>query len=488
MNFFPSKRVVSRALAFGVACCVSTPGFAVNGYFLIGYGAKTRSMGGAGVAYGQDGLAGAANPAAMADVDVTTMRVDAGAELFVPKRAFVNDSLALESNFPGSDQPVQHRSGANEYLIPSMGMIYKFNRKLTVGMAAIGNGAGTRYHQQVPGKPNCIDGDFSDGTGSTGFNFNCLGSPNAGVSLIQMQLLPGLAYEVSKNHTVGLSLTLAAQQFRAFGLQAFGLQDDPRTPDPNDKIGLGFGATDSDLTNRGNDYSYGAGVRVGWLGKFFDERLSLGANYASRTYMTRFDKYRNLFAEQGAFDVPEHWTVGIAVKPIPKLTMAFDFQKIYYSDIKSIGNPGPDVANPANFFPTGCVAQPDGSNSCSLGQDDGLGFGWKDVEAFKVGINYDHNSKWSFRAGYNYAESPIQDDQVLFNFLAPAVSEQHVTAGLSYRPSPNVEWSANYMHAFNNTIKGPTALGPNGNQPVVGENASIDMRIDSFGISFGYKL
>ena len=124
-----SPKALACALAVGVALPASV--FATNGYFLIGYGSKSRSMGGAGVAYGQDALAGAANPAAMADLDVSTMRIDAGAELFVPKRGFVHDSATLESGFPGSDTGVNHRSGSNVFPIPTMGGVYKFSRKLT---------------------------------------------------------------------------------------------------------------------------------------------------------------------------------------------------------------------------------------------------------------------------------------------------------------------------------------------------------------------
>ncbi len=481
MNFFPSKRAVSCALAIGATLGMAAPSFATNGYFLIGYGAKTRGMGGAGVAYAQDALAAAANPAGMADIKMDTMRIDVGGEFFLPKRGFVHDSATLESGFPGSDTGVKHRSGSNVFLIPSMGGAYKFNRKLTIGMAAIGNGANSRYQQSVPGNPGCIDSNTSGGVGSTVFNFNCLGSPTAGVSLIQMQMLPSAAYKINKNHAIGGGITLATQQFRAYGLQAFG----------RNAAGEGLGYADGpDLTNRGNDYAYGAGVRLGWLSKFFNRRLSIGANYASRTYMTKFDKYRDLFAEKGSFDIPEHYAVGIAVKATSKLTIAADFQRIMYNDVKSIGNPGPDASNPSTFFPAGCKTLPDGSNSCQLGRDDGMGFGWENQNVYKIGINYDYSSAWSFRAGYNYAKSPIQDDQVLFNFLAPAVNERHVTLGLSYRPSPSIEWSANYMHAFKNTIKGPTALGPAASvgQPVVGENAAVDMYINSIGVSFAYKM
>jgi long-chain fatty acid transport protein len=470
-----SRKALALVLA-GIVAAIPVSVFATNGYFLIGYGAKSRSMGGVGVAYGQDGLAAAVNPAAMADVDATTMRFDVGGEVFIPKRGFVDDSATLESGFPGSNTGVDHQSDSNVFLIPSMGGIYKFNRKLTLGMAVIGNGANTRYDQQVPGLPDCMDGNTSTGTGSTAFNFNCLGSKTAGVSLLQMQVLPSAAYNVTSHQTIGASVAIAVQQFRAYGLQAFGSD------------GLGYTNGQGKFTNEGNDYSYGSGIRLGWLGKFFNDRLSLGANYSSKVYMSKFNQYKNLFAEQGSFDIPENWTIGLAVKATKKLTVAADLEKIYYSNVASVANPGPDAKNPTTFFPPGCQTLSDGSNTCMLGRDDGMGFGWQDMMVYKVGFNYDYNDNWSFRAGYNYGKAPMPNNQVLFNFLAPAVVENHVTLGASYRPDKNMEWSFNYMHAFSNTIKGPTALGPVGGLPVNGNNASIDMKIDSFGVSFGYKI
>ena len=477
------KYPIKFSMLLALFCyALPTTTFATNGYFLIGYGAKSRSMGGVGVAYGQDSLAAGANPAAMSDVKIDgAMRIDFGGELFLPKRAFNHDSATLESGFPGSDSAVNHKSGSNLFLIPSGGAIYKFNRKLTLGLAVVGAGANTRYDQTVPGKPDCMDGQQTteqgnpDGVGSTAFNFNCLGSQTAGVNLIQMQMLPSFAYKVNKNHSIGASLAIGVQTFRAYGLQSFGLD--------------GLGYTDGDnLTNQGNDWSYGAGVRLGWLGKFLDQRLTLGANYSSRVYMSKFDKYSDLFAEQGSFDIPENFSIGLAVKATDKLTIAADYQKIYYSDVASVGNPGPDASNPSEFFPSGCQALPDGTNTCMLGRNDGMGFGWNDADVYKIGFNYDYNPTWSFRAGYNYSKAPMDDDQILFNFLAPAVVEHHLTLGMSYRPSRNVEWSANYSHAFENTVKGPTVLGPVGGLPVDGENGSATMYINTFGISFAYMM
>jgi len=454
--------------------------FATNGYFLIGYGAKSRGMGGVGVAYGQDGLAAGSNPASMVDVDVDTMRVDLGAEYFNPHRAVKTNSAALESGFKGSDKPVNFQSGSNNFLIPSAGFVYKFNRKVTMGFAMVGAGANTRYQQNVPGKPACQNGDTSDGVGSTFYNFNCnADSTTVGVNLIQMQMLPSVAYKVNKTQTIGASLAIAAQSFRAYGLGAF--QD------------LGFAGSKENVSGEGNDFSYGAGVRFGWMGKFFGDRLTLGTNYSSRVYMTRFDKYKNLFAEHGKFDIPENYALGMAIKATDKLTLVADVQKINYNSIRSVANTGPSVSDPGDLNTNGkCKGVPDDEDpdNCKLGGDDGMGFGWNDAIAYKVGINYDYNKKWSFRTGYNYGKSPIQENQVLFNMLAPATVEHHITIGASYRPSKNTEWSVNAMHAFSNTIKGPTAFGPTGDPDVDKhiDSTSIQLKINTIGISFAYKM
>jgi len=458
--------------------------YATNGYFLIGFGAKSRAMGGAGVAYAQDSLAAAANPAGMANVGVNTMRIDVGGEFFNPPRAVRQDSNALESE---STTGVNYRSGSNLFLIPNMGMIYKFNRKMYIGMAAIGAGLGTRYNQAVPGKPACFNGDnTTNGGGSSFFNFNCnADSTTVGVSLMQMQMLPSVAYKINKQNSVGASLAFGVQQFRAYGLGAF--------------QSLGFAGSTSNVSGVGNDWSYGAGIRVGWAGTFFKKRLSLGANYASRVYMTRFKKYKNLFAEQGSFDIPEHFALGLAVKATKKLTVAADIQRIMYSNVRSIGNLGPSAADPGDLNVNGtCAANPanptgdDGIDpaNCKLGGNDGMGFGWQDQMVYKIGLDYTYSSKWNFRAGYNYGKSPISKDQVLFNMLAPATVEHHITFGASYRPSRNIEWSANFMHAFKNTIKGPSAFGPTGD-PAVDVNVdsvAISMQQTAVGLSFAYNL
>lgn len=454
------KKALTVVIAAGIAFPISAS--ATNGMFLIGYGSKSRAMGGVGVALGQDGLAAASNPAAMAEVDASTMRVDVAAEFFNPPRSIRVEGAPISTRDPDTNEFTSIKSGANLFLIPAMGGIYKFNRDLTVGMAVVGAGLGTRYDQRC--NPAAPVGNF--------FNIGCTASDTAGVMLMQMQMLPSVAYRIDKQHTVGASLALAVQTFRAYGLDAGAFKSFSSDPDH--------------LSNNGNDWSYGAGVRVGYLGKFFKKKLNVGANYSSRVYMTEFDKYRGLFAEQGDFDIPANYTVGLAYMPNKKLTVAFDVQRIEWSSIKSIGNPGPNPYDTIYSFNPLCpnTEITPANPQCQIGGDQGWGFGWTDQTVYKLGLSYDYDSHWTFRAGLNYGETPIEEDQVLFNTLAPATVERHVTLGFSYRLSPNAEVSMNYMHAFKEVLKGPSAF-PAGATP--GE-ASIGMYQNSLGVTFGYKL
>ena len=464
---FSKQLIILPALAV----CVAMPAVsnATNGYQLIGFGAKSRSMGGTGVANNVGGMAAAFNPATMID---SGTRFDLGAELFVPPRAVTHQSGVLGYTDEKSNQDL--------FLIPSMGGTYQWNDKMALGFAFIGAGLKTEYNQTVNSRScnkvnaGAVPGYQPGGCPPTFYDPNITVTPSteAGVELLQMQFIPSIAYKVHKNHTFGASLVLAAQFFRAEGLGAF--ED------------LGFTAKPGDLTDMGWEHAYGGGYRLGWLGKFMDERLKLGVNYSSKVWMDKFQRYQNLFAEQGDFDIPESYAVGIAYDFTPKWTATLDVRRVNYSGVRSISNPGPavDQAVTGNLFPLCPGAD---KSSCKLGGANGLGFGWTDQTIYKLGVDWSINEKWNARAGWNYAKSPIPEDQVLFNMLAPATPEHHLTLGGGYFFTENVTLDANFMIAFLNTIKGPTAFGPAG-APVAGSNASIAMRQFSLGATLGIKF
>ena len=413
-------------IVFAVLSIHPVTSLATNGSFLIGYGAKSRGMAGAGVAFAQDALVSATNPAGMTDVD---SRADGGLMFFNPERS------AYVPGFSGKDNV---DSGSTLFAIPNMGVNYRFNRKITVGFAFYGAGGGnTRYNDNF-------------------FDFSGEPNPTLGVNLQQAIMSPSMAYRIDKHNSIGASVLLGVQSFRAYGLEAFG--------------DAGFSSDPEHLTGKGDDWSYGAGVRLGWRGKFLDDKLTLGAAYSSRMYMTKFDKYKGLFAEQGSADIPAFFTIGLAIKPLDKLTVAFDIQHINYSAIKSFSNKGPK-----QFLPLPPSNQ-------LMGEDDGLGFGWQDITVYKLGLSYDYNDKYTFRAGWNHGGKPMPGNgrEILANTLAPAVTEDHATLGMTYRQNKNIEWTVAAMHAFRNDVVEFNDFS--------GDNVRISMYQNAAEISFGYKF
>jgi long-chain fatty acid transport protein len=279
-----------------------------------------------------------------------------------------------------------------------------------------------------------------------------------------------MAYKVNENHSVGASLVIAAQTFRAFGLEAFASPTIPISGDP------------SKLTNNGYDWSFGWGWRAGWFGKFLDGKLNLGLNYAPRVSMQKFNRYSGLFAENGEFDIPENITAGLAIKLTPKMNVAFDVQRIYWNDVKSIGNPGP--VSTSDFNPLCPGADP---AECKLGGDLGMGFGWTNQTVYKLGFDYRYRTNLVLRAGLNYGKAPIPADQVLFNMLAPATTEKHITFGATYTLANKDELTFGFMHAFENTIEGPTAFRTTGTAGP-GVNAAISMSQTSMSVAYGLKF
>lgn len=419
------RRLFGVAIAAGLLMPAAS--FATNGMFLIGQGAKARGMGGAAIAFPQDAIAGAANPAGLGYVG---SRADIGGDIFSPR---------AHSQLGGAG----YNSSASLFVMPAMGASYKFNRDLTVGFSAVpAGGGGSRYN-------------FNLYNNLTGANVD----QTLGVNLMILHMNPTVAYRVNKQNYVGASLVMGVQTFRGFGLDYF-----------SNFTSTGL-FTDS-LSNNGNDWSYGGGVRLGWIGSFFKEKLSLGLSYTSRIYMTKFDKYKDLFAEEGGFDYPENFGAGISYKLTPKFTVAADVTHTLYSEVNSIGNTSAQKSG--SPFPVSQEVN-------ALGKDQGLGFGWGDQTVYKIGAAYDFNSEWTFRAGWNYGKSPINEKngEVLFSIVAPAVTQNHMTLGATYSPSKHVEWSFSYIHAFKYQQEGPTLIGDTG---------KLSMYQNAIGVNFGYKL
>lgn len=434
------KPLVKSLLSAGVAvaCAVPVMAHATNGYFMPGYGAAAVGMGGVGVAFAQDSMSAAANPAGIVDVG---SRVDLGFVLFNPVRsAAIGKNAGQAAAFNG------YADSANRwYMMPAAGMTMAWDDRLSFGIAMVGNGGmNTTY------KPNFF-----------GLGNNYINNETVGVDLMQMLVPITAAYKVDEHNAIGASLVLGAQRFSARGLRSFGLFGISSTASPSNPY--------EGLTDQGHDSAIGAGFRLGWRGKFMNDRVTLGATYASKVYMSRFSKYRGLFAEGGSFDVPANYAVGIAVKATPAMTVAFDVERILYSGVPSIHHQGPGASLPASTDP-----------STKLGLPNGMGFGWTDQTVYKLGVAYQYDPKWVLRAGYNYGASPIPGDQVTFNTLAPATVERHYTVGFTYSPSKSNDITFAYLHAAGNT---QSACGL-----FLVNCATIKMHQNDFELAYSWKF
>lgn len=453
-----------------------TPALATNGYFMPGYGIRSQGMGGVGIAYGTDSLSIAANPANIVN---TGMRGDMGFGVMRAQRhAAVGEAAGQDmvNRDPGFTFGGETTSLRDWFILPEMGITMPLTESLHVGMAFVPNGGGSTVYPW---------NFFSYNGFGPGNHIPGNGEPIGG-ELMQLLVPITVGYKLNEDHAFGAALDLAAQRFRMYGLQSFKAF--------SQQFNVPISADYDHLTNNGFDYSYGAGVKLGYLGKFLDDKLSVGVSYTSRTYMTNFDKYRGLFAEQGDFDIPANYGLGIAVKPKKNLVIAADIYRIEWSSIAALGNRGPGTAPPGptanpNLYPGPL------SNSRALkgipsyghpefatGNDQGMGFGWKDQTVYKLGVNWGVNERLQLRAGYNYGATPIPDDQLTFNTLLPVTTEKHYTVGFTYKATEELEITGAYMLAPETSQH-----SPNDRQNVVGQ-VDIGMKQQMLSLSLGWVL
>jgi len=432
------KLVTALTCVIGIVAPASV--FATNGMFLIGYGTKSRSMGGVGITQSHDVMTSAANPATMAQLK--TNRFDMGGDIFAV------DSTAYQGVAPNKltveSEPDHLTVADGVYLFPNIGASWK-DGDLTYGftMVPVGGG-GSRYNTNLFNCANSAPADCND---------------KLGVSLAVMNINPTIAMKLDKNNSIGATLVIGVQVFKAYGLEKF----------------TQFTTTQDDtakLTDQGTDVSYGAGIRLGWLGNFMNDTLTLGAEYTSKTFMSKFDDYSDLFAEQGSLDTPANLGFGIAYKVINELEVALDINYVFYEDVAAIGNVGPDSRG-AFIFPVD-------RETNALGRDGGLGFGWENQLIFKLGAAYQLNSAWTLRGGWNYGKSPLdEENDILFSTVAPAISQNHLTLGATYQLNKDMELSFSYIHAFEYEQFGPTYIN---------EEGGYTMEQNAIGGSFGMNF
>lgn len=416
-----SVRHALPVILFGAACSAH----ATNGYFSHGYGAKALGQAGVGVAWAQDALAAATNPAGTLAVGD---RVDLGLTWFAPKRSasVVGNAFGADAGYDGN--------GKKNFFIPEFGWATRLLPTLAAGVAVYGNG-----------------GMNTDYAANPYARFGATG--RAGVNLEQLFVSPSLAWQPAAGQSLGVSLPIAHQRFKAQGLGFFS----------------GFSSAPGQVSDRGTDTTTGVGLRLGWQGRVGDS-LTLGATWASRI-QGRFKKYAGLFAEQGGFDVPEDYALGLRWQATPAWALGADVQTIRYSRVAAVGG---------SLAPL-LQGQP-------LGATHGPGFGWKDVTVLKLAVEHRVDAALTLRAGVSHGNQPVPQAETFFNVLAPGVVRDHLSLGATVATAGG-EWTVYAAHAFGNTVTGSGSI-PAGNPPAGfgGGNAVVRLSENLLGLAYAWKF
>lgn len=410
LTFRFSARFALLLVLLGTASQVS----AVNGFFLPGYGPKSLGVAGTGVAMPQDRLAASNNPAGMA---LVAPGFDVSATLLHPQRSALLDCVGIGQ----CDEAVRDRSKREFFLIPSFGYSRRWGERMTLGVSTYANGGlNTSYSRDLYRETALrIAGQKP---GDPGFPTR----GKIGIDFAQFLVATSVAYRANERWTLGIAPILIVQKFSSRGLESFAALSKDGTS----------------LSGRDSDYGVGGGVRVGVIYQLRSD-VRLGAQYSSELFIPRYTKYNGLFADNGSFNSPSHYALGFSWNATPKLTVGFDFQRILFAEIGTIGNPGPSPAELAgNIAP-----------SRLLGGAEGIGFGWRNQSIYKVGAIYQYNDRLTLRTGWDHGSEVAPGRAALLSPIAPGSMRDDFTAGLSYRLPGGQELSMAYMHAFGATTQ-----------------------------------
>ncbi len=401
-----NAKILAGAAGALIATAVAIPpALASEGYFSNGYGAVNKSMAGAGVAAGFDSMSQAINPASLALVD-SDFTIDISA---------LNQSRSYEviGDPSGADGAFGLEAGSfdserNYFYLPSIGNAWEIDDSSSWGWALYSNGRmNTSWDMPEAGV-------FSSG--------------KTGADLAQAFLQFTYAQEMSPEVYLGISPIIAAQRFKAWGLD--GLADMSSDPDS--------------LSNEGYDTSYGYGVKVGIQAEI-GAGFSFGAAYQTEMFMTSFSKYSGLLANNGEFNIPATLQTGFAWQADSGFIVALDYKRIYYGDVDALSNA---------FAKLDTESDP----AVLLVDAGGPGFGWDNVDIVKLGLEIPVGSSVKLRAGASLNSNPIPETEVMLNILMPAVQERHFTAGMTWKIGERHAINFGAMYSPASSVQGPNPL------------------------------
>ena len=423
------KLALVAAMAMG-----ATSAFATNGDNLIGMGAKSRAMGGTGIAHFTGSQSDTANPALITKAKGTNFTF--GGTYFRPDVEVKTEGTAFGSGaFDGS-----YQSDAKHNVIPYVALTENLGNGWAVGASMFGSaGMGTDWRSSgTLNNPDALP--LLSSAPATGE----LGLYSMRSNLLLLKFSMPIAYG-QDNWSVGIAPVL---MYGALDI-AFKTPDstafNPNTQlacDPTDPTAIAAGCTvvpngGSNDVGRGSSASFGLGLEIGGAYTVEEIGLTLGATYHSSIEMeykdqisvaseafgysannpTGYNTFSDKLEQPAEYGLGIDWTEG-------DISVTADWKNIRWGNARGY-------------------------------QD----FGWENQNVYAFGAEY-RMDDLAVRIGYNYAKNPIKnntdansvtgyptaqggnsngDTINAFNHaMFPAITERHYTIGAGYQFTKNV--------------------------------------------------
>jgi len=284
---------------------------------------------------------------------------------------------------------------------------------------------------------------------------------------------PSLSYRIDDQWSLGFGLNIQYMEVELTNAVDFGAvcfdQVDPTTCSA---LGLRPQEADGHAQIKGDGVGYGFNVGALWEG----HQTRVGIHYRSQvkhdlTGDARFEGRPAIFMDptqehnpfddsrvEAGFDAPDSFSVSVAHELDDRWTLLGDVTWMGWSSFDELrveyDNPQqPDTVEEQNY------------------QDD---------MRYSVGFDYQHNDRWTLRAGIAYDESPVEDQ-----YRTPRLPDEDRTwfsFGATLKQSPNSEWDFAYTHLM---MDDDIPLDHTGNQGdrIVG---SYDVSANIVGVSYRY--
>lgn len=446
------QRKSPAKLALFLTIAVSSV-YATNGAFDYGFSEITRGMGGSGAALPQDTVITAINPAGLAFVKHIA---DVGAVMYFPDMDYRASDVS--PNAPGQIilSPGHHISNVSFFFLPDFGLKMPVSKVDSIGFAFFSLGG---FGSSYPGWGTTLTTSGPPASVPPTQNPGPFGGRYLASDLKQAEGSLTFAHNFGFDSSFGLSLLM--------GVQTLNLQGaDLLKPFSNDPY---------NMTNRSMDSSFGVGVRGGLLLGFIPH-VKLAASYQPKVLMSKFHLYKGLFPNNGEFDYPANGVLGVDFELPKKIDVTFDVQRIWFENIAAYGN------NDSALLPGGACSLPgEAPNPFCFGGYQGVGFGWRNVTAYKTGVQWQATPRLALRAGFSHANSVLRPNQAAENVVAPGGAIQNiVTLGFSQRVGKTGQLNAMLAVVPPQHFDGINAFSTTANQ-------TVSIRATGFGIGTSYS-